>query len=79
MIIVKLFKLLLKKEEHGETYNIGGNNEITNIQIVETICKILDNEIPLDTGKLYKEIKYVSDRPGHDFRYAIDATKLKKN
>ena len=63
----------------GETYNIGGNNEITNIQIVETICEILDNEIPLETGKLYKEqIVFVDDRPGHDFRYAIDATKIEK-
>tara|TARA_B100000029_G_scaffold454034_1_gene480246 strand:- start:4170 stop:5231 length:1062 start_codon:yes stop_codon:yes gene_type:complete len=63
----------------GETYNIGGNNEITNIQIVETICEILDLEVPSDTGKLYKEqISFVADRPGHDFRYAIDATKIGK-
>jgi len=63
----------------GETYNIGGGNEITNIQIVETICEILDHEAPSDTGKLYKEqISFVADRPGHDFRYAIDATKIGK-
>ena len=58
MIIVKQFKKSLKREL-GETYNIGGNNEITNIQIVETICEILDNKIPLDAGKLYKDKLYM--------------------
>jgi len=63
----------------GDTYNIGGNNEITNIEIVETICTILDQEIPSKSGDSYKElITFVPDRPGHDFRYAIDATKIKK-
>ena len=61
----------------GETYNIGGNNEITNIQIVNTICEILTNERPLEDGKSYHEqIIFVPDRPGHDFRYAIDASKI---
>ena len=70
---------VLKKGKINQNYNIGSNNEISNIQIVETICAILDNEIPLDTGKLYKEgIVFVEDRPGHDFRYAIDATKIEK-
>lgn len=61
----------------GETYNIGGRNERTNNQIVETICELLDKESPRKDGKSYKEqITYVKDRAGHDKRYAIDATKL---
>ena len=61
----------------GETYNIGGNNEITNIQIVNAICEILTNERPLENGRSYQEqIVFVPDRPGHDFRYAIDASKI---
>ena len=75
----KAIQTVVEKGELGETYNVGGNNEVANIKIVETICKILDNEIPLDNGKLHKEkIKFVSDRPGHDYRYAIDASKIKK-
>ena len=59
----------------GETYNIGGINERTNLQIVDTTCTILDKKIPKD--KSYKElITFVEDRAGHDRRYAIDATKL---
>lgn len=62
----------------GETYLIGGNNEKTNNEIVMTICKYLDEIQP--QGKSYKNlINYVSDRPGHDFRYAIDASKLKND
>ena len=62
----------------GETFNIGGENEISNIQIVETICEILDNEIPSFIGESYKnQIAFVDDRPGHDFRYAINASKIK--
>ena len=70
---------VINKGEIGETYNIGGNNEITNIKIVESICEILDKKIPSKTGNPYAEqIKFVTDRPGHDFRYAIDATKIKE-
>ena len=70
---------VIDRGQLGETYNIGGNNEITNIKIVESICKILDKEIPSKTGKSYAEkITFVSDRPGHDFRYAIDASKIEK-
>ena len=59
----------------GQTYNIGGRNERTNLQIVNTICTILDEEIPKKTS--YKElITFVEDRAGHDRRYAIDATKI---
>ena len=70
---------VIENGQLGDTYNIGGNNEITNIEIVETICNILDQEIPSDSGQSYKElITFVHDRPVHDFRYAIDATKIKK-
>jgi len=62
----------------GETYNVGGNNEIQNIRIVKTICDILNEIKPKGSGGSYRDlITYVTDRPGHDFRYAIDASKLK--
>lgn len=61
----------------GQTYNIGGRNERTNLQIVNTICTILDKEVPKADNSSYKElITFVEDRAGHDRRYAIDATKL---
>jgi dTDP-glucose 4,6-dehydratase len=70
---------ILQKGTIGETYNVGGNNEIKNIQIVEVICDILNDIRPAGSGKSYhKLINFVKDRPGHDFRYAIDASKLKK-
>ncbi|MDF7799809.1 dTDP-glucose 4,6-dehydratase [Pontiellaceae bacterium B1224] len=60
----------------GETYNVGGRNERTNLEVVETICDILDELRPRGAG-IYKDlITFVTDRPGHDARYAIDATKL---
>lgn len=62
----------------GETYNIGGNNERTNNQIVRTICEILDQKKPREDGESYcKQITYVKDRAGHDRRYAIDSSKIK--
>ena len=70
---------ILQKGTIGETYNVGGNNEIKNIQIVEVICDVLIDIHPAGSGKSYHElITFVKDRPGHDFRYAIDASKLKK-
>ena len=61
----------------GETYNIGGKNERNNLYIVDKICALLDEKKPLGTGESYKElISFVTDRPGHDRRYAIDATKI---
>ncbi|WP_191250698.1 dTDP-glucose 4,6-dehydratase [Kordiimonas sediminis] len=60
----------------GEKYNVGGRNERTNLQVVKGICKILDARRPKETGKYEDQITYVTDRPGHDARYAIDATKL---
>jgi dTDP-glucose 4,6-dehydratase len=69
--------LAFQKGISGETYNIGGRNERTNMQIVNAICEILDNRKPNATGKSYKEqITFVKDRAGHDKRYAIDATKI---
>jgi len=69
---------VLKNGQSGETYNIGGNNEIKNIDIVNTICSTLDELKPRSNGSSYSElITYVTDRPGHDFRYAIDASKIK--
>jgi len=63
----------------GESYMVGGNSERTNLQVVETICDTLDNIRPRSDGARYREqISFVTDRPGHDFRYAIDASKLKK-
>lgn len=73
----KAIDLIFHKGKAGETYNIGGHNERNNITIVKTICEILDREHPRADGKKYADlITYVQDRAGHDFRYAIDATKL---
>ena len=71
---------VIEKGAIGQTYNIGGNNEIENIQIVKTICEILDDKIPRENKETYKMlIQYVEDRPGHDFRYAINSDKIKKD
>ena len=70
---------VLMKGEPGHTYNIGGNNEIQNIDVVKRICTILDSKIPsqLNGLKSFTElISFVKDRPGHDQRYAIDASKI---
>lgn len=67
---------ILKRGIIGETYNIGGNNEKTNLEIVQTICDLLDMMIPLKTQASYSEqITFVEDRPGHDRRYAINTSK----
>lgn len=69
---------VLEKGKPGEKYNIGGHNEKTNISIVHTLCDILDEKRPRSDGKSYREqITFVTDRPGHDARYAIDASKIK--
>ncbi|MCB1941854.1 MAG: GDP-mannose 4,6-dehydratase, partial [Candidatus Accumulibacter sp.] len=63
----------------GETYNIGGWNEKPNLEIVHTVCSLLDELRPRADGKPYSEqISYVADRPGHDRRYAIDARKIER-
>ena len=71
---------VLAKGKLGETYNIGGWNEKANIDVVKTICSILDALKPKADGKSYAEqITFVVDRPGHDRRYAIDASKIKRD
>lgn len=68
-------ELVYKKGKYGETYNIGGKNERDNLYIANKVCEILDNIDPKE--KSYKDqISFVKDRPGHDFRYAIDASKI---
>ncbi len=62
----------------GETYNIGGFNEWTNIDLIKLMCSIMDQKLGREQGESEKLITYVTDRAGHDLRYAIDATKLKK-
>ena len=70
---------VLEAGKVGETYNVGGWNEKPNIDVVKTICSILDEIKPRGDGKSYAEqITFVKDRPGHDRRYAIDATKLER-
>ena len=71
-------KMVLKNGIPGETYNIGGNEEHTNINVIKKICDIFSdiNSLPINT--YYDLITYVKDRPGHDYRYAIDSSKLKK-
>lgn len=72
----KAIDLIFHNGQEGETYNVGGRSERSNLQIVKTICSILDFKKPLKKGKYADLITFVPDRPGHDFRYAIDATKL---
>ncbi len=70
---------VLEAGQLGETYNVGGWNEKPNIEIVQTICALLDELRPRADGRSYQEqITYVTDRPGHDRRYAIDARKLER-
>ncbi len=71
-------RLVLEKGKLGETYNVGGGNQPTNIDIVTSICEILDELVPNNGQRSYKElIQYVEDRAGHDRRYAIDSTKIR--
>ena len=73
----RAIKLAIDAGGVGETYNIGGDNEMSNIDIVKTICMILDELKPRKNNISYEElITFVEDRPGHDYRYAIDATKI---
>ena len=70
--------LVLRNGESGHTYNIGGHNEWPNIRIVELICDIVDQLRPELGGASRKLITFVKDRPGHDRRYAIDASKIEE-
>jgi dTDP-glucose 4,6-dehydratase len=69
--------VVFHKGKVGETYNIGGHNEWTNIALVKELCKQMDTKLGREAGESEKLITYVTDRAGHDLRYAIDATKLK--
>ena len=75
----KALWLINEKGVPGETYNIGGHNERTNLEVVNTICDILDDLRPKQQGKYSDQIVFVTDRPGHDLRYAIDSDKLQKD
>lgn len=70
--------LIFHKGKTGGTYNIGGNNEWTNIDLVRMLCKIMDTKLHREAGESEKLITYVKDRAGHDLRYAIDSSKLQK-
>jgi dTDP-glucose 4,6-dehydratase len=72
----KALHLIVSKGQVGESYNVGGRNERTNLQVVKAICAILDEVSPRDGLDRESLITFVTDRPGHDQRYAIDATKL---
>lgn len=74
---VRALQCVFEQGIPGQTYNVGGNSERRNIDVVKTVCEILDRLQPREDGRSYSEqITYVSDRPGHDQRYAIDATKI---
>jgi dTDP-glucose 4,6-dehydratase len=83
----RALQLVLEKGVPGETYVIGANNEIKNLELVHEICKILDEIAPVEENPALREkglkgyadlVRYVTDRPGHDFRYAIDAGKIRR-
>ena len=75
---VRAIDLIYHKGRVGETYNIGGHNEWTNIALVKELCRQMDEKLGREKGSSEKLITYVTDRAGHDLRYAIDATKLKE-
>ncbi|MRG54221.1 dTDP-glucose 4,6-dehydratase [Phyllobacterium sp. SYP-B3895] len=76
----RALETVVTKGAVGESYNIGGHNEKTNLNVVETICDILDQKRPRKGGGRYRDlITFVSDRPGHDRRYAIDASKIERD
>ena len=76
---VRALQAVFEKASAGETYNIGGNSERTNLAVVETICDALDRRHPRADGASYaSQIEFVTDRPGHDRRYAIDASKARR-
>ena len=70
-----IWKVVTEGKE-GETYNIGGNNEVRNIDVVKIICKLVAESQGRDVSEIESQITYVKDRPGHDMRYAIDASKI---
>lgn len=72
----KAIVTLFHQADSGETFNIGGNNEWKNLQLVELLCELMDEKLNRTVGESKKLISFVTDRKGHDFRYAIDASKL---
>jgi dTDP-glucose 4,6-dehydratase len=70
---------VLEKGRVGETYNIGGHNEKTNLEVVRAVCELLDELQPRSSGRYGDLVAFVADRPGHDRRYAIDASKIKND
>jgi len=72
----KALALVVERGKPGETYNIGGRNERANLHVVRTICELLDRHEPSAHGARHRLISFVTDRPGHDRRYAIDASKI---
>jgi len=79
LVHCKGIELAFNKGISGEVYNIGGNNERNNNYIADKICEILDELVPLENKSYKSLISYVEDRAGHDYRYAIDASKIEKN
>lgn len=75
---VKALLLVLQEGKIGRTYNIGGSNEFSNLQLVKTLCSILDRLSPRYEGSYEELIEFVADRPGHDTRYAINAGRIKE-
>ncbi len=76
---VKALEEILKKGRLHESYNIGGNNQIENLVIVEKIISLIANKMSLEEKKLKKLVKFVEDRPGHDFRYGLNCNKIKND
>ena len=74
----KAIDLVFHQGREGETYNIGGDNEWQNIELIHKLCEIMDEKLDRTKGESAKLITYVKDRAGHDLRYAIDATKIKE-
>jgi dTDP-glucose 4,6-dehydratase len=73
----RALRLVFERGKVGEVYNIGGYNEKTNLEVVDTLCATLDELLPLENGNSYSNLKtFVADRPGHDKRYAINAAKI---
>jgi dTDP-glucose 4,6-dehydratase len=71
-------RLVLAKGIPGQTYNIGGRNEMTNLDVVKTLVSVLDELVPKSDGSYKSLITFVEDRPGHDRRYAIDGSKIER-
>src|SRR5690606_26054173 len=74
----KAIEVVFRKGTIGETYNIAGHNEWKNIDLIKALCKIMDKKLGRKDGESEKLITFVKDRAGHDMRYAIDASKIKK-